>query len=328
MRIVYFGTPDIAVPYLRALTDAGHDLRLVVTQPDRPAGRGQDLRASPVKLAAQALGLPVCQPESCRDLALQRAIRDSGAELGVVVAYGKLLPCDLLECPSHGCLNVHYSLLPQLRGAAPVQRALLAGMAETGVTVQWMGAELDAGDILLAERVPIDRQDDCAALFAKLNAVGVPLLLCALRLISRGEARRTAQDESRVTWAPELSKDECRIDWSWPAARIRELVRACAPRPGAFTFRGGRRLKVLRAEVVPPDAAGGEGQPGTLAETRYQGYPVVHAGTGAVALVQVQPEGRQPMSGAEFARGARFARGESFGRETGGSRGRFNGSSG
>jgi methionyl-tRNA formyltransferase len=312
LRIAFFGTPDLAVPYLHALIAAGHDVRAVVTQPDRPAGRGRAVQPCAVKCAAQRLGLPLLQPESCRDESLHRALRESGAETGVVVAYGNLLPCEVLDCPERGCVNVHYSLLPKLRGAAPVQRALMAGMAETGVTVQWMSPELDAGEIIRAEAVAIDPDDDTATLFARLNGVGPGLLLHALALVARGEAPRTPQDEAQVTWAPELSKDDCHIDWTASAEQIRNVVRACAPRPGAFTVRGGRRLKVLNAEVVAGVAPGEGGQPGTLAETTHDGHPVVHAGSGAVVLSEVQPEGKQPMSGEEFARGARFLPGERF----------------
>jgi methionyl-tRNA formyltransferase len=310
LRIAFFGTPDLAVPYLDALVAAGHRTRVVVTQPDRPAGRGRAVQPGAVKRAAQRLGLPLLQPESCRDESLHRALRESRAEMGVVVAYGNLLPCEVLDCPERGCVNVHYSLLPELRGAAPVQRALMAGMSETGVTLQWMSPELDAGDIIVAEAVAIDPDDNAATLFARLNGVGPRLLLDALALLARGEAPRTPQDEARVTWAPDLSKDDCHLDWTASAEQVRNVVRACAPRPGAFTLRGERRLKVLRAQVVAGRAPGGEGPPGTLAETTHDGHPVVHAGSGAVALTEVQPEGKQPMSGEEFARGARFSPGE------------------
>jgi len=310
VRVAFFGTPDVAVPYLEALIEAGHGVCVVVTQPDRPAGRGQDLRAAAVKVAAQAHGLPVLQPESCREPDFAQALRASGAETGVVVAYGNLLPCEVLDCPRRGCVNVHYSLLPELRGAAPVQRALLAGLTETGVTVQWISPDLDAGDIICAQRVAIEPEDDCASLFARLNAVGPRLLLHALALIAEGVAPRTPQDAAAVTWAPPLTKADCRIDWSEPAERVRNRIRACAPRPGAFTFRGERRLKVLKAVIVPGSALAGEGQPGTAAEMPWEGYPVVYTGYGALALTEVQPEGRPTMAGTDYARGARFARGE------------------
>jgi methionyl-tRNA formyltransferase len=205
---------------------------------------------------------------------------------------------------------VHYSLLPSLRGAAPVQRALAAGMAETGVTVQWMSPVLDAGDILLQARAPIEPDDNQAALFARLTEIGVPLLLRSLDLIAAGAAPRSPQDEGQVTWAPELTKAECHIDWSKPALQIRNLIAACSPSPGAYAFRGKRRLKVLDARVAGKSAAAHKGQPGAVVELDSDGRPVVAAGSGVVVLVTVQPEGRRMMSGEDFARGAAFSPGE------------------
>ncbi len=312
MRIAFFGTPDVAVPYLYALAEAGHGVCVVVTQPDRAAGRGREVRSSAVTRAARQLGLRVVQPESCREPAFHETLGAEDVEVGVVVAYGNLLPREVLGCPQHGCVNVHYSLLPALRGAAPVQRALLAGLTETGVTAQWMSPELDEGDIIVAEPVAIDPDDDAGMLFARLNEVGPALLLRALRLIAEGRAPREPQDPTRVTWAPELSKADCRIDWTESAEGVRNRIRACAPRPGAFTERGGRRLKVLKAAVVPASASVGEGQPGGVAEGGDGGCPVVYTGRGAVALTEVQPEGKQAMSGEAYARGARLAPDERF----------------
>jgi len=310
LRIVFFGTPDLAVPYLEGLVRAGHQVCAVVTQPDRPAGRGRELRPPPIKAAARGLELAVLQPACCEDETLASALQEHQPEVGVVVAYGNILPPKLLECPDLGCVNVHYSLLPALRGAAPVQRALAAGMPETGVTVQWMSPELDAGEIILQESAPIRADDNQATLFARLTEVGVPLLLRALGLVAEGTAPRVPQSEGQVTWAPELTKAECRIDWSQPAGQVRNLVAACSPDPGAHTFRSGRRLKVLAARVVEPLGVDYGGEPGTFVELDEGGCPVVAAGTGGVALVTVQPEGRRAMSGEDFARGARFASGE------------------
>ncbi len=310
LRIAFFGTPDLAVPYLEGLVRAGHQVCAVVTQPDRPAGRGRELRPPPIKAAACGLDLAVLQPASCEDETLVSTLQEHQPQVGVVVAYGNLLPPQLLDCPDLGCVNVHYSLLPALRGAAPVQRALLAGMPETGVTVQWMSPELDAGDIILQESAPIRPDDNQATLFARLTQVGVPLLLTALGLVAEGTAPRIRQGEGQVTWAPELTKAECRIDWSQPAQQVRNLVAACSPHPGAYTFRSGRRLKVLATRVVEQARVGDEGEPGTFVELDDGGCPVAATGAGGVALVTVQPEGRRVMSGADFARGARFSSGE------------------
>lgn len=311
MRVAFFGTPDLAVPYLRGLFASGHEICAVVTQPDRPAGRGRKLGPPPTKRAASDLGVPILQPESCGDGTFLSALRRHQPEIGVVVAYGNLLPSPLLDCPARGCVNVHYSLLPALRGAAPVQRALLSGMAETGVTVQWMAPELDAGDIILQESVPVEPGDNQESLFARLTEAGVPLLLEALDLVAAGTAPRILQDESQVTWAPELTKAECRIDWSRSADEIRNLVAACSPRPGAYAFRGGRRVKVLAARAAS-ESGGHGGEVGTFVELDKDGCPVVAAGTGAVVLVTVQPEGRRWMSGDAYARGARLSPGESL----------------
>ncbi len=310
MRIAFFGTPNVAVPYLEALVGSRHDVCAVVTQPDRPAGRGQGLRAPAVKSAAEQRALCVLQPETCRAEEFAGAFRDCRPELGVVVAYGQILPPAVLACPPLGCVNVHYSLLPTLRGAAPVQHALLQGLLETGVTVQWMAAELDAGDVILQQTVPIEPDDTQVALFERLTAAGVPALLEALDAIEAGRAPHVSQDASQATWAPELTPEQCRIDWSCPAETIRNLVRACNPRPGAFTFRGERRLKVLAAEPPGESPECGEGHIPGLVEIDLAGRPVVGTGRGRLTLVAVQPEGRKAMSGAEFARGARFARGE------------------
>ncbi len=310
MRVAFFGTPGVAVRYLEALLASPHEVCAVVTQPDRAAGRGQDLRPPPVKSAAERRALCLLQPESCCDRQFVTALNDCAPDLGVVVAYGQILPLGVLSCPPQGCINVHYSLLPALRGAAPVQHALLQGLTETGVTVQWMSRDLDAGDIILQERVGIALEDNQATLLERTTTVGVPLLLRALDLIARGDAPRIPQDQGKATWAPALTTAQSRIDWSHPVARIRNLVRACNPRPGAYALRDGRRLKVLRVEPVAGRPAGEGGPPGSFVELDPRGYPVVTAGGGAVALVEVQPEGRRAMSGAEFARGAGLSKGQ------------------
>jgi methionyl-tRNA formyltransferase len=313
VRVAFFGTPDLAVPYLDALVEGGHEVCVAITQPDRPAGRGRDVRAGPVKVAAQARGLRVLQPEHCGEAGLAASLRDCDAELGVTVAYGEILPPTVLECPGLGCVNVHYSLLPELRGAAPVQHALLRGLARTGVTVQWMAEELDAGDVIAAERVPIDAEDDCGSLFARLTAVGPSLLLRVVGLIGAGQAPRTPQDEAGVSWAPPLTKTDCLLDWAAPAEAVRNRVRALAPRPGAFTLRSGKRLKVLKAQVAVGPAEAAEGIPGSLAEWTLEGCPVVCCGRHAVALEVVQAEGKHPVAGADYARGARLEPGERLG---------------
>lgn len=312
MRIAFFGTPEPAAAYLEPLQAAGHEIVAVVTQPDRPAGRGRHLRPSAVREAAEALGLPVLTPESASDPEFVAALRTVAPEVGVVVAYGQILRRELLTLPPGGFLNVHYSLLPEFRGASPVYAALRAGRTETGVTVQYMARALDAGDILLQRRVPIAEDDDRGTLTDKLTAVGIETLLEALALLERGQAPRTPQDEAQASYVGRVETEDCRIDWSAPAPVVRDLVRACTPWPGAWCTLRGKRIKVQSLRTVQK-VLSEEGRPGTVVEIADAGGPVVATGSGAVELVRVQPEGRQSMSGAEFLRGARLAIGDRFG---------------
>ena len=306
MRIAFFGTPPPSVPYLRALIDAGHEVAAVVTQPDRPAGRGRTPTPSPVRVAAGQLGLPVLTPESASGDAFIVALDARRPRLGVVVAYGQILRRTLLELPPAGFINVHYSLLPELRGAAPVYGALRRGLASTGVTIQWMALELDAGDIMLQRELAIGADDDRGTLTDRLTGIGVPLLLEAVARIEAGAALRTPQDAAAATYVGRVTPDDCRIDWSAPADEVRRLVRACTPWPGAWCRLGGRRVKV-QAVRVGQKLLSGEGSPGEIVEMPEGGGPLVRVGEGAVEIVRLQPEGRQPMSGAEFLRGARLA---------------------
>ncbi len=311
MRIAFFGTPASAVPYLRALNGAGHDPVAVVSQPDRPAGRGRKSRPSPVREAAEELGLTVLTPESAADVEFIEVLRGHAPELGVVVAYGQILRPDLLELPPAGFVNVHYSLLPALRGAAPVYGALLRGLDVTGVTIQHMAEELDAGDIILRREVPIAENDTRGTLTDRLTDIGVDLLLQAVSLIAAGAAPGTPQDHSTATYVGRVTAGDCRIDWGAPAGDIRNLVRACTPWPGAWSTLRGRRLKVQAVNVVQSSLSEG-GREGELVEVTSKGGPVVAAGGGAVEIVHLQPEGRQSMSGGEFLRGARLDIGDRF----------------
>ncbi|MGD9496350.1 MAG: methionyl-tRNA formyltransferase [Armatimonadota bacterium] len=311
MRIIFFGTPEPAVAHLRALHGAGHEIAAVVTQPDRPAGRGRKPRPSPVREAAQELGLTVLTPESAGEAQFIARVRGMAPALGVVVAYGQILPRELLEIPSQGFINVHYSLLPQLRGAAPVYGALRQGLQTTGVTVQFMAEELDAGDVILQREVPIHEEDNQGTLTERLTVVGVELLLQALALLEAGEAPRLAQDDSAATYARRVTADQCRIDWTASPESLRNLVRACTPWPGAWCLLRGKRVKVTQVRVVQ-DFLSREGTPGEVVELPDNGGPLVAAGEGAVELVRLQPAGSRSMSGEEFLRGARLAIGDRF----------------
>ncbi len=311
MRIAFFGTPPPAVKYLGALADAGHDVVAVVTQPDRPAGRGRELRPSAVKRAAEELGLRVMAPESAAAAEFIEALGALAPELGVVVAYGQILRPALLELPPLGFVNVHYSLLPELRGAAPVYGALLKGLERTGVTVQFMAEELDAGDIILQREVEIAEDDNRGTLTERLTAVGTELLLEAVDLIGAGSAHRVPQDPSRASYMGRVSPDDCRICWERDAEQIRNGVRACTPWPGAWCRLGDTRVKVqeLKRVQIPLTQ---EGTPGEIVELPSNAGLVVMAGHGAVEICRLQPAGKRPMSGEEFLRGARLQVGDRF----------------
>jgi len=309
MRVIFCGTPQPAVAYLEALCRVGHEVAAVVTQPDRPGKRGRDPVPGPVKLAAQELGVPWLQPERVREAAAQ--LGDCAADVAVVVAYGQILPPDVLCCPRLGWLNVHYSLLPKLRGAAPVQRALLLNLRTTGVTVQRLAAELDAGDILLQEAVRIAPDDNQESLLTRLTEVGVRLLASLLEGHPEGGWPGRPQSLGEATWAPPLAKAEGQVDWTRPAEQVGALVRGFSPSPGAYTLFRGARLRVLEVRVLRFLAASG-GAPGQMRELAEQRLGVL-CGVGGLELGTVQPDGRRPMTGAEFVRGARLRVGERCG---------------
>lgn len=310
MRIVFFGAAPCSVPYLEAIRRVGGEIVAVVTTPDRPAGRGQELCASPVKQAA--LGLQVCllQPESCSDPQLIAELQDLAPDILLVVAYGEILCAAMLAVPRVAALNVHYSLLPKLRGAAPVQHALLQGLTETGVTLQHLSLQLDAGDIIAQARVAIQPEDDAASLTQRLTESGCQLVEEYLPQVMAGTAPRIKQEESQATYAPRLKKEDGYINWHESAAAIVNRIRAVTPWPGAQTAIGGRRLIIKKARVRRDRA----GNPGELVEISYEEGcgPVVAAGEDAVELLQVQPAGRRVMSGGEFMRGARLKVGDLF----------------
>jgi methionyl-tRNA formyltransferase len=286
------GTPDFAVPALEALVGAGHEVAAVYTQPPRPAGRGGRVRPSPVHRRAEVLGLEVRHPPSLRDEAVRGAFAALGAEVAVVAAYGLILPRGVLDAPARGCLNIHASLLPRWRGAAPIHRAVMAGDSETGVCIMAMEAGLDTGPVLLREATPIGVQETTGELHDRLSAMGAALIVRALDGLDALEAR--PQPEEGVTYAAKVDKAEARVDWTRPAAEVDRLIRGLSPAPGAWTHLAGRRLKLLRSRL-----AEGEGPPGVLLDGL-----TVACGDGAVALTEVQPEGRGRMEADAFLRGA------------------------
>lgn len=290
MRIVYLGTPSDAVPSLHALGAAGHDIALVLTRPDRRRGRGGELVPSPVKHAALELGLPVLTPVRAKEVTDD--VRATGAELGVVVAFGQLLPPALLDALPLGFINMHFSLLPRWRGAAPVERAIVAGDAETGVCIMALEAGLDTGPVYARVATPIGAQETAGELHTRLVELGTDLLVATV--LSIGAATPEPQ-VGEPTYAEKLTVEEFALDWSRPAADLARLVRGGNPKPGAWTRAGGKRLKVLRAHPVD-----GEAPAGAIVAPASAG-----SGRGLLALDEVQPEGKRPMSGIDWVRGVR-----------------------
>lgn len=302
---MFLGTPSWAVPSLCALLDAGVEVTAVVTNPDRPAGRGLRRRPTPVKLAAAEAGIEVLQPERARDPALGARLHDLEVDVGVVVAYGAILPPELLAIPPHGFVNLHFSLLPAWRGAAPVQRALMSGARETGVSVIVLTEGMDEGPVLESAAVAIDSEETAGELGERLARLGAPLLVSTLRRYVEGEVVARPQDHPRATYAPRVTPAEARVDWTRPAGAIHDHVRALNPAPGAWTILRGERLKVWRVRPMtgPQTLA-----PGVLA-CAGEGL-AAGAGKGAVALLEVQPAARKRMSGPGLGRGLRLRPGE------------------
>lgn len=293
MRLIFMGTPDFSVPALRALHGAGHQIAAVYTQQPRPAGRGQAPRPSPVMQAAEGLGLPVRHPARLRDPAEQAAFAALRAEAAVVVAYGLILPQPALDAPAHGCLNIHASLLPRWRGAAPIHRAVMAGDAETGVCIMRMEAGLDTGPVLLRAAIPIGPQDTTADLHDRLSAMGAALIVQALDRLA--DLRPEPQPETGVTYAKKIDKAEARVDWTHPADHVARLIRGLSPFPGAWCLLGEERLKLLRAVAVP-----GSGAPGAILPG--DGLTVA-CGSGAVQVLEAQRTGKRAMPVAQALQG-------------------------
>jgi len=313
MRIVFMGTPDPAATVLKALKLAGHEIVLVVTQPDRKKGRGQQISPPPVKTVALASSLTVFQPEKIKNNPeFVARLKSLKPEIIVVVAYGKILPKEILELPKFGCLNVHASLLPKYRGAAPVQWAILKGEKETGITVMKLDEGLDTGEIILQEKVAIESVDTTETLLAKLFAQGSQLLLQALAQIKDGTAKYQKQKESDVTYAPLLDKEAGTIDWQKPALDLDQRVRAMIPWPGAQTFFRGKSLKLWQVKPVGL-RRGFESSPvGTIIEIiKNQGF-VVMTGNGSLLVLEVQAAGKNRVSAYQFAIGHDVKIGESL----------------
>ena len=299
MKIIFAGTPDFAAAALKAIANAGFDIPLVLTQPDRPKGRGMQLQASPVKQAALELGLRVEQPEKLRGNADALALLQSvGADVMVVAAYGLILPQEVLDAPRHGCLNIHASLLPRWRGAAPIQRAIEAGDAETGVCIMQMDAGLDTGAVVSEHRYAIRNTDTANEVHDALMAIGAAAIVADLQQLKReGRLNAAAQPENGVTYAQKLSKEEARINWHEPAAVIERKIRAFNPVPAAWTQYQGKPLKIWRVETVNQ-----QGRAGEVLSCTSDGL-VIACGEGALSIKELQPAGSKRMDIAAFAAG-------------------------
>ena len=298
MRVVFMGTPDFSVPALEALVAAGHEMACVYTQPPRPAGRGKKERASPVQTRAEALGLPVRHPLSLRTPEAQAEFVALGADIAVVVAYGLILPQPILDAPTHGCLNIHASLLPRWRGAAPIHRAIMAGDAETGVCIMQMEAGLDTGPVLLRGTTPIADSDTTASLHDRLAGMGAELIVEALSRLP--ELVPESQPEAGVTYAQKIDKAEAAIDWTRPAVEVDRRIRGLSPFPGAWFEHEGARIKVLGSTL-----ADGGGAPGEVLDDALR----VACGDGAVRLTRLQRAGKGAQDADVFLRGMPVARG-------------------
>lgn len=295
------GTPDYAAVSLRRLLATRHRVVAVVTRPDKPSGRGRQVEPGPVRRVAADAGIEILSPVSARDESFLHRLRELNADLGVVVAYGRILPRAALEAPRLGCINAHASLLPKLRGAAPIERAVLQGFPETGITIMQMNEGLDEGDILFARGVPISATTTGAELRATLAEVSADLLVEAVDAIAAGPVTRTPQDNAAATFAPPLKKAEAAIAWGEDARTLGLRIRAFAPRPGAYAFDGATRLKILAANVLDEKTGAA---PGTVLGLSGAGLKVA-CGRGALEITTIQPEGRRAMSARDYARGLR-----------------------
>ena len=306
MRLIFAGTPEFAACALRAILAAGHEVALVMTQPDRPSGRGMALKASAVKEAATAAGIPVFQPPTLRDPAAQEVVQAVGADAMIVAAYGLILPQSVLDMPRLGCINIHASLLPRWRGAAPIQRAILAGDAETGVCIMQMEAGLDTGPVLLSGALAIDASDTAASLHDRLASLGAQLVVDALEKMPLSAI---PQFDEGVTYAAKIEKSEAALDWRQPADQLLRQVHAFNPFPGATADWQGATIKLWRAELVPDSL--GDSAPGCILAADRNGI-VVACGEGALRLTELQKAGGKRLPAAQFLAGTQLAVGAQF----------------
>lgn len=310
MRIIFMGTPKESASVLQTLLDAKQEIVLVVTQPDRPKGRGLKVKPSAIKELSLKQGLPLEQPESVKDTTFIKILESLKPDIIVVAAYGKILPKAILSIPKHGCINVHASLLPKYRGAAPIQWALLKGESETGVTIFKLDELLDTGSIILQEKIKIEDEDNAGTLSKKLFKLGSELLLKAITFIEKGQATYTSQPAAQVSYAPSITKESGSLDFKKSAVEVHNRIRAMNPWPGAYTFYKGKRLKILLSDIKISNLATGAHSPGTIIDMVKNVGFIVATSKGHLLIKEVQPEGGKAMRAYDFIIGHKVKVGE------------------
>jgi methionyl-tRNA formyltransferase len=315
MKLIFMGTPEFAVPSLCKLIEAGHEIIAVFTQPDRPVGRKQIITPPPVKLFASQRGLAVYQPTKIK-IAEARAQFEplfKQADAGVVAAYGRILPEWMLDAPRLGCVNVHSSLLPKYRGAAPINWAIARGERETGVTIMQMDVGMDTGAILLQRSTPIGPEETAVELAPRLAELGAELLIEAVRRLERGEMKPASQNDAEATLAPILKREDGRVDWTMTAGEIFNRLRGFTPFPGCYTFHKGHRLEIVKARGENAPASADQFHPGEICEIAKESFVVACGGSTRLRIAEVQPEGKRVMAARDFLNGARLAVGAKLG---------------
>lgn len=306
-KIMFMGTPEISATCLKQLLDDGHGISVVISREDKPRGRGNVMTPTPVKTLALENNIPVYTPKTLRDEEFVKILDEYKPQLIVVVAYGKILPKNVIDYPKYGCINLHVSLLPKYRGAAPMQRAIMAGESETGVTVQYMAEGLDTGDIIEVSKFPILPDDDFESIHDRSAEVGSVLLSEVIDKIEKGEAQRTAQDDSLACYASKVEKEDCKLDFTLPAKKLDFIIRGVTPIPGAFAYLNGKMLKINKAALTE-----GKGKPGEVIalSDKGNGYFTIACAEGALAVSVVIPEGKGKMSAGDFVRGRKISLGD------------------
>ena len=312
MRIVFMGTPDFSVPALRALVEAGHQVTAVVTQPDKPKGRGKDVQMTPVKIQALEYGIPVYQPVKVKTPEFVEVLKKEAPDAIVVIAFGQILSKEILDLPKYGCVSIHASLLPKYRGAAPIQWAVIDGEKETGVTTMMMDVGLDTGDILETKVIPLDPKETSGSLFEKLSEAGGPLILSTLEKLEKGTITRTPQGESGTSYAKMLTKTLGDINWTMSATAIERLIRGLNPWPSAYTQWEGKTMKIWEAEVEDVVETIDTHEPGTITEVTKHGFKV-QTGEGRLAIKSLQIPGKKRMEADAFLRGYHIETGTRLG---------------